>query len=113
MKLFDFGLAKELKDSDRNEDGLYKLTGTTGSFRYMAPEVSLGKPYNLTADVYSWSMIMWFILALVAISVIASLLGWSAPHPVEIDPETGAAALVNRGPGDLGRSSSSPPPGLG
>jgi serine/threonine protein kinase len=36
----------------------------TGAVRYMAPEVGLGKPYNLTADVYSWSMIMWFILAL-------------------------------------------------
>lgn len=30
----------------------------------MAPEVGLGEPYNLTADVYSWSMVMWFILAL-------------------------------------------------
>jgi hypothetical protein len=30
----------------------------------MAPEVGLGQPYNLSADVYSWSMVMWFILAL-------------------------------------------------
>ena len=30
----------------------------------MAPEVGLGEPYNLSADVYSWSMVMWFILAL-------------------------------------------------
>ena len=30
----------------------------------MAPEVGLGKPYNLSADVYSWSMILWFLLAL-------------------------------------------------
>ena len=36
----------------------------TGAIRYMAPEVGLGKPYNLSCDVYSWSMIMWFILAL-------------------------------------------------
>ena len=30
----------------------------------MAPEVGLGKPYNASADVYSWGMVMWFILAL-------------------------------------------------
>jgi serine/threonine protein kinase len=36
----------------------------TGALRYMAPEVGLGKPYNVSCDVYSWSMIMWFILAL-------------------------------------------------
>jgi serine/threonine protein kinase len=66
LKLFDFGLAKELLDKDRTTDGLYiNLTGMTGAIRYnMAPEVGLGKPYNLTADVYSWSMLMWFILAL-------------------------------------------------
>jgi serine/threonine protein kinase len=64
LKIFDFGLATELRDSERTGDGLYKLTGMTGAMRYMAPEVGLGKPYNLSADVYSWSMIMWFILAL-------------------------------------------------
>lgn len=30
----------------------------------MAPEVGLKVPYNLTADVYSFSMLLWFILAL-------------------------------------------------
>ena len=30
----------------------------------VAPEVGLSKPYNLSADVYSWSMCCWFILAL-------------------------------------------------
>ena len=30
----------------------------------MAPEVGLGKSYNLKSDIYSWSMVMWFILAL-------------------------------------------------
>ena len=34
LKLFDFGLAKELKESDRIEGGLYKLTGMTGAMRY-------------------------------------------------------------------------------
>lgn len=34
VKLFDFGLAKELKDADSVGDGLYKLTGMTGALRY-------------------------------------------------------------------------------
>ena len=37
IKLFDFGLAKELRDSQMTEDGLYRLTAETGSPRYMAP----------------------------------------------------------------------------
>lgn len=32
VKIFDFGLAREIVDSKR------KLTGNTGSLRYMAPE---------------------------------------------------------------------------
>jgi serine/threonine protein kinase len=57
-------LARELKESERTADGLYNLTGFTGAVRYMAPEVGLGKPYNEKADVYSWSMLMWYMLAL-------------------------------------------------
>jgi hypothetical protein len=30
----------------------------------MAPEVGLNLPYNMKADVYSWSMILWYIMAL-------------------------------------------------
>ena len=41
LKLFDFGLAKEQKPSMRYEDGSYKMTGKTGSRRYMAPEGTL------------------------------------------------------------------------
>jgi hypothetical protein len=33
----DFGLATEMKDSKKVVDELYKLTGMTGSARYMAP----------------------------------------------------------------------------
>ena len=64
LKLFDFGLAKELLPEDRGDDGLYQLTGLCGAIRYMAPEVGLSKRYNLSADLYSWSMLMWNILAL-------------------------------------------------
>jgi len=64
VKIFDFGLAKELQDSNRNEDGTYNLTGFTGSILYMAPEVALSKPYNKSADVFSFSILLWIMMAL-------------------------------------------------
>jgi len=64
IKIFDFGLAKELTDDLRNDDGTYKLTEMTGSPRYMAPEVHNGLPYNATCDVYSFAILLWQMLAL-------------------------------------------------
>jgi len=64
VKIFDFGLAKELDPRKKLDDGTYNLTGDTGSPRYMAPEVFLGKPYNETADTYSFSILCWQILAI-------------------------------------------------
>jgi serine/threonine protein kinase len=65
LKLFDFGLCKELKEEDMDQQGYYRnMTALTGAIRYMSPEVGTGRPYNLSADVYSWAMLMWFILAL-------------------------------------------------
>ena len=64
MKIFDFGLAKKLRDDERVEGGFYNMTGCTGAIRYMSPENLQGKPYNLKTDVYSWAMIMWNMLAL-------------------------------------------------
>ncbi|KAL7493566.1 hypothetical protein ACHAWT_002578 [Skeletonema menzelii] len=108
-KLFDFGLAKELKAKyrvkdghqrlDRNsrdysekkeyahhdkggllrksmsikaskstrlcDDDVYRLTGCTGSRRYMAPEVCFHDPYNEKADVYSFGMMLYQVASLV------------------------------------------------
>ena len=65
VKLFDFGLAKELHRIDRDANGLYRnMTGFTGAIRYMAPEVGKRERYNLTADVYSMSMLLWQMMAL-------------------------------------------------
>ncbi|HUG45472.1 MAG TPA: AbgT family transporter [Sphingomicrobium sp.] len=38
---------------------------------------------------------LWLIGALIVISVFASLLGWSAFHPAEIDEETGAPVVIS------------------
>ena len=67
LKLFDFGTAKELKLKEEYYDGTYDLTAMIGSFRYMAPEVALvDAVYNLSADVYSFGVLAWQILALQA-----------------------------------------------
>jgi len=52
LKIFDFGLAKELVEDEQNEDGLYNMTGFTGAVRYMAPEVGLRKPYNHKGELF-------------------------------------------------------------
>jgi serine/threonine protein kinase len=70
-KLFDFGLAKELKPKYRKSHSAYpdqdtfKLTGCTGSRRYMAPEVCFSDPYNQKADVYSFGMLLYQVTSLV------------------------------------------------
>jgi serine/threonine protein kinase len=64
VKIFDFGLAKRLLEDDMLTDGLYRLTGNTGSLRYMAPEVAMNKFYNLTADSYSFAIVFWQICSL-------------------------------------------------
>jgi len=63
-KIFDFGIAKELHAHERLENGLYKMTGRAGSLRYMAPEVAQKKRYNLSADIYSFSILLWEICSL-------------------------------------------------
>lgn len=62
-KLADFGLSKTLPVNKHAEygylDSKYRMTGETGSYRYMAPEVFRHEPYNSTVDVYSYSMILY------------------------------------------------------
>lgn len=58
LKLFDFGLARTLDTEGR------RMTGSTGSRRYMAPEVALGEDYGLSADVFSFAVFLWEITSL-------------------------------------------------
>ena len=64
LKLFDFGLAKRLDPDHKTHDGVYFMTGNTGSLRYMAPEVALGEPYNQRVDSYSFGVLFWQICSL-------------------------------------------------
>ena len=60
--LYDFGLAKELK-GPHDANGKYKLSGNTGSWAYMAPEVAKGYKYNASVDVYSFGILLWELLS--------------------------------------------------
>jgi len=42
-------------------DPAYEMTGETGSYRYMAPEVFRHEPYNNKVDVYAFAMIMYYL----------------------------------------------------
>lgn len=64
VKIFDFGLAKELRSSFHIEGDIYKNTKNAGTRRYMAPEVFLTEQYGLSADVYSFSIILWELVTL-------------------------------------------------
>ena len=59
IKLFDFGLAKELKKEERVEEDKYHNSEQTGTKRYMAPEVYMSNLYGLPADIYGFSVILW------------------------------------------------------
>ncbi|XRB10535.1 protein kinase [Pseudoscourfieldia marina] len=63
VKVADFGLSKAFRiaggSSPQRNTSLkaYKMTGETGSYRYMAPEVFSHLPYNVPVDVYALAMI--------------------------------------------------------
>jgi serine/threonine protein kinase len=79
LKLFDFGLSRELPQSiagaastttaargtgetaNPNQHERFKLSGMVGTIRYMAPEVCLSQPYNRDCDIFSWSIVAWEI----------------------------------------------------
>jgi OCT family organic cation transporter-like MFS transporter 18 len=61
LKVFDFDLARVLP---AGRDKLFQLTRNVGSPRYMAPEVRCGGKYNLSADVYSFGILLYHLLTL-------------------------------------------------
>lgn len=68
VKLFDFGLGKQMPEQDGDENcdhnQTFRLTGETGTPRYMAPEVMLCKPYGYKVDVYSLGILIHEVLSL-------------------------------------------------
>ncbi|KAG7343651.1 PASTA sensor-containing serine/threonine protein kinase [Nitzschia inconspicua] len=64
IKIFDFGLAKELPTVNNGHLDVFHFTGLCGSPRYMAPEVGMEEPYNELCDVYSFGVLFWEMMAL-------------------------------------------------
>ena len=67
VKLLDFGLARELPESDNNHretDEVYVMSGKIGTLRYMAPECALQQKYNVKADVYAWALVYYQMMSL-------------------------------------------------
>jgi serine/threonine protein kinase len=67
LQLLDFGLVRQLPDDNDNSDdndsnSVFVMSGV-GTRRYMSPEMMEGL-YNCKADVYSWSLVVWELLAL-------------------------------------------------
>ncbi|KAD3642264.1 hypothetical protein E3N88_31488 [Mikania micrantha] len=60
LKVGDFGLSKLIRV--QNSHDVYKMTGETGSYRYMAPEVFKHRRYDKKVDVYSFAMILYQML---------------------------------------------------
>ncbi|KAJ4962126.1 hypothetical protein NE237_022036 [Protea cynaroides] len=60
LKVGDFGLSKLIKV--KNSYDVYKMTGETGSYRYMAPEVFKHRKYDKKVDVFSFAMILYEML---------------------------------------------------
>ncbi|KAI4379226.1 hypothetical protein MLD38_005550 [Melastoma candidum] len=56
----DFGLSKLIRV--KNSHNVYKMTGETGSYRYMAPEVFKHRKYDKKVDVFSFAMILYEML---------------------------------------------------
>jgi serine/threonine protein kinase len=63
IKLFDFGLCRELPIDNNDMTAVYEMSGV-GTRRYMAPEIIKRSGYNAKADVYSWSLVVWQMFTL-------------------------------------------------
>ncbi|KAJ4726941.1 Serine/threonine-protein kinase [Melia azedarach] len=55
LKVTDFGLSKIAQEKDSYS---YKMTGGTGSYRYMAPEVYRRESYGKSVDIFSFALIV-------------------------------------------------------
>ena len=64
VKVYDLGLATQIEKENHGIDKLYRLTGNTGTLRYMSPEIGNRKKYGYSADVYSLAIVMHEVLSL-------------------------------------------------
>lgn len=85
LKIADFGLAKIRPNPEQIESEVFMMTGETGSYRFMAPEVFRHEDYTETVDIYSYSMIFYHIL--LGLAPWAGLSGLDAVTKAAMDGE--------------------------
>jgi serine/threonine protein kinase len=63
VKLFDFGFAREYKESGELRKQQRRMSGGTGTPRYMAPEVArMEEDFGFLGNLYSFAIVLWQIL---------------------------------------------------
>lgn len=55
IKITDFGVARIVDKAEQ-------MTGQMGTCHWMAPEVINNLPYSLSADIYSFAIVMWEVI---------------------------------------------------
>lgn len=63
LKITDFGLSKFIAQKNKKMNDKFTMTGETGSYRFMAPEVFRHEQYNEKVDVYSYALIVFWMHA--------------------------------------------------
>eukprot|EP01023_Acetabularia_acetabulum_P036525 TRINITY_DN3452_c0_g1_i10.p1 TRINITY_DN3452_c0_g1~~TRINITY_DN3452_c0_g1_i10.p1 ORF type:complete len:353 (-),score=39.57 TRINITY_DN3452_c0_g1_i10:294-1352(-) len=92
--IVDFGLHTLIRQQMDHKKNVYALTGKTGSYVYMAPEVFLKKDYNEKVDVYSFAIIAYEMFSKSMVSVRVSPNG----EPQEVINYASRAAFGQRPP---------------
>lgn len=67
VRIFDFGLARELERGDGTSNSACSTrcnTGIAGTIRYISPENALGKQCGLPSDVYSFAILLYEVITL-------------------------------------------------
>lgn len=67
-RIGDFGLARRM-----NPEGISSLTGETGTYVYMSPEMIKHEVYDSATDVWSWGVIACELISKVDLSISVSL----------------------------------------
>lgn len=64
IKIFDFGLCRQLPSNGASNDALFSMTGKVGTMVYMSPECALNFKYGVSSDVYSFSLVLFEMMNL-------------------------------------------------
>ena len=96
LKIGDFGLSVTVPHAGPEPivDAPYRMTGHTGSFLYMAPEVFRGQEYSAKVDVYSFACVAYYLLEGALPLPVVGAASPEQPAPL-LEPVAAAAAAAD------------------